>query len=179
MPIPRNWSEELVSEWLNISGYSTEIGIPVGTGGRGGRKEADVVGIKISGTNKRARILQIYHVEVGQLRGHENDVAMLKEKFSNTRTDKLVEQFKKRMAFAGDVQYDKVYIDIWERPTWTKRLMSNPDIDREGIKVWTLSELYSNVFAAIKDWGDELTLPESYWMLKMLKSLREARLLEF
>ena len=178
MPIPRNWSEELVSEWLNLNGYSTEVGIPVGTGGRGGRKEADVVGVKISGTNKKARILQIYHVEVGQLRGHESNVATLKEKFSNTRTDKIVERFKKRMAFAGDVQYDKVYIDIWERPTLIERLINDPDIAREEIKVWTLSELYRNVFEAIKAWG-ELTLPESYWMLKMLVSLREARLIDF
>ena len=69
MPIPRNWSEELVSEWLCLEGYSTEVGVKVGTGGRGGRKEADVVGVKISEDSKKGRILQIYHVEVGQLGG--------------------------------------------------------------------------------------------------------------
>jgi len=52
MPIPRTWSEELVSEWLCLEGYSTEIGLHVGKGIAGGRAEADVVGIKISASQK-------------------------------------------------------------------------------------------------------------------------------
>jgi len=51
MPIPRNWSEELVSEWLQLMGYMTEVGVPVGVGAGGGRKEADVVGVKLSATS--------------------------------------------------------------------------------------------------------------------------------
>ena len=46
MSILLSWSEELVSEWLCLEGYSTEVGVKAGTGGRGGRKEADVVGDK-------------------------------------------------------------------------------------------------------------------------------------
>jgi len=179
MPIPRNWSEELVCEWLCLRGYSTEVGIEVGKGSQGGRKEADVVGVKISETTKKARILQIYHVEVGQLGGYKKNVAMLKDKFSNTRTNELVKRYKQRMAFAGEVQYDKLYIDIWERPTRVEKLMSNPEIARERIKVWTISDLYHDAFAVIKNWeGGEYTLPESYWMLKLLESLLEVRRLD-
>jgi len=94
MPIPRTWSEELICEWLCLNEYSTEVGIPAGTGTGGGRKEVDVVGVKIE-TKENARILKIYHVEVGQLGGYEHDVAMLKEKFSKTRTDEIEERYKR------------------------------------------------------------------------------------
>ena len=175
MSIPQTWSEELVSEWLCLEGYSTEVGIKVGTGGRGGRKEADVVGVKIIEDDKKGRILRIYHVEVGQLGGnYEKNVTMLKEKFSNERRSKIVERYKKRMAFAGEVQYDKLYIDIWERSTQVEKLMNNPEIDRERIKVWRISDLYHNAFAAIKGEG-EYTVSESYWLLKLLESLWDAR----
>ena len=175
MPIPRNWSEELVSEWLCLEDYSTEVGIKVGTGGGGGRKEADVVGVKISEYSKKGRILQIYHVEVGQLGGYVKNVAMLKDKFSNERTGEVVERYKKRMAFAGEVQYDKLYIDIWSRPKRVEKLMSTSEITEEKIEVWAASNLFRNVFKAIE--ACESTLPESYWMLKLLESLREGKLL--
>ena len=42
MPIPRNWSEEVICEWLQLLEYMTEVGVPVGVGTGGGRKEADV-----------------------------------------------------------------------------------------------------------------------------------------
>ena len=174
MPIPRTWSEELIYEWLCLEGYLTEVGIPVGTGGRGGRKEADIVGVKVSVDNNK-RQLQIYHVEVGQLGGkHVKNVARLKDKFSNERRSEIVERYKKRMAFAGEVQYDKLYIDIWERPIKVEKLMSTSEITGEKIEVWTPSKLFRNVFKAIEAWG-ESTLPESYWMLKLLESLLEVR----
>ncbi|MCK4369304.1 MAG: hypothetical protein KAV68_06595 [Dehalococcoidales bacterium] len=175
MSIPRTWSEELVSEWLCLEGYSTEVGIKVGTGGGGGRKEADVVGVRIIEDGKKGRILQIYHVEVGQLGGeYRKNVAMLKEKFSNERTSKVMERYKKRMAFTGDVQYDKLYIDIWERQTQVEKLMNTPEIYRERIKVWKISDLYHVAFAAIKG-EDKYTVSESYWLLKLLESLLEVR----
>ncbi|MEM3403680.1 MAG: hypothetical protein QXJ17_03970 [Nitrososphaeria archaeon] len=60
MPFGRNWSEELVAEWLSLDGYLVEIGLPVGSGTSGGRKEADVIGAKVINNN-----LEIMHVEVG------------------------------------------------------------------------------------------------------------------
>ncbi len=176
MSIPQTWSEELVSEWLCLKGYSTEVGIKVGTGGRGGQKEADVVGVKISEDSKKGRILQIYHVEVGQLGGkYEKNIEMLKDKFSKERTSKIEERYKKRMAFAGEVQYDKLYIDIWERLIKVKKLMSTSEITGEKIEVWTPSKLFRNAFKAIEACWDESTVPKSYWMLKLLESLWEAR----
>ena len=178
MPIPRTWSEELVSEWLCLKGYSTEIGIPAGKGGRGGRAEADVVGIKINEGNTKTKVLEIYHVEIGQLGGYQDSIEMLKRKFSNTRTTEIENRFKKRMAVEDSIQYHKLYIDIWDRPHLVKKLMGNVDISKAGIKVWTPNELFREIFSAIEDWDESTgrsTLPESYWMLKLLESLLEVK----
>jgi hypothetical protein len=175
MPIPRTWSEELVSEWLCLKGYSTEIGIPAGKGNRGGRAEADVVGIRINESKTKTKVLEIYHVEIGQLRGYEDNIDMLKKKFSNTRTTEIKNRYKKRMAVKGNVQYYKLYIDIWDRPELIKKLMDNVEIASARIEIWTPNELFCEIFSAIKDWDkstDESTIPESYWMLKLLESLK-------
>ncbi len=185
VPIPRNWSEELISEWLHLRGYLTEVGIAVGVGSGGGRKEADVVGVKISETNEEGKILEIYHVEVGELGGnHTRNVQSLKEKFSMTRVEEVCERFKKRVAFTGQVQYEKVYIDIWATVTKASKLTNDNEIRQQGIRVWTLKDLFREVFLAIKEWvpsyrqkSTGATLPESYWMLKLLESLREWKLL--
>ena len=103
------------------------------------------------------------------------NVAMLKEKFSNERTGEIVERYKKRMAFAGEVQYDKLYIDIWERQEKVEKLMSTSEITGEKIEVWTASKLFRNVFKAIEACWDKSTVPKSYWMLKLLESLLEVK----
>src|SRR3989304_5582516 len=115
MPIPRAWSEELVCEWLCLKGYSTEVGIPLGKGVSGGRGEADVVGFKASTISKKSAILEIYHVEIGQLAGFDHNVEMLKKKFSPERTGFIEQRFKQRLGFTGGIRYTKLYIDIWER----------------------------------------------------------------
>lgn len=126
MPIPRNWSEELISEWLHLRGYLTEVGIPVGVGSGGGRREADVVGVKINKVNERSKLLVICHVEVGALTGdYKRNIESLREKFSSTRTREIVNRFKTRMAFTGLVQYGKVYVDIWATERKVARLMDD------------------------------------------------------
>ena len=132
------------------------------------------MGVKIIVDSKKRRVLQIYHVEVGQLGGYKSNVVMLKEKFSNTRTDEIEKRYKERMAFAGDVQYDKLYISIWDRPRRVERLMNDSEIAEKKIEVWTSSKFFSEVFKAIRDW-DKTTLPEGYWLLKLLESLWEVR----
>ena len=176
MPIPRTWSEEFVCEWLCLKEYLTEVGIGVGTGSKGGRKEADVVGVRIIENEGSRRVLEIYHVEIGQLGSESENVERLSEKFSKTRTDNIVERFKKRMAFVGDVKYHKLYIDIWERQRATK-LMDNAKIAAQKIKVWPISKLYREALTTIREqYGP--TLPESHWMLKLLYSLDDSNLLK-
>ena len=177
MPIPRNWSEELITEWLCLKGYSTEVGVHVGRGSRGGRKEADVVGVKISLDDTNKRILNIFHVEVGQLGGYDKSLEMISDKFSDIRTDEIIRRYKDRMAFEDQIEYKKLYVDIWERPNLIKKLMSNKELTSARIEVWMPSTLFQNVFTEIKGWG-EYTLPESYWMLKLLESLCEVDLIK-
>ena len=181
MPIPRNWSEELISEWLHLLGYLAEVGVPVGVGSGGGRKEADVVGAKIKDNGKKGRILQIYHVEVGTLSGaHEENVDILRTKFSRERTQEIVKRLKRRMGSIDEVEYQKLYVDIWPTEIKVAKLMNRKEIKQEEIKVWTPKTLFQEVFQAMKDWvpthkskSGEATLLECWWMLKLLEKLRE------
>ena len=185
MPIPRNWSEELISEWLQLLGYLAEVGIPLPGTGRGGRQEADVVGVKIVENDNKDKILQIFHVEVGELGGnYESNVKYARNKFSSSRTQAIINRINKRMGFIEPVEYRKLYIDIWATNKKIGKLMSNQDLRKEEIEVWTLEKLFQEVLQAITNWvpdhgpkSGEATLPESYWMLKMLEALREWRLL--
>ena len=68
MPIPRNWTEELASGWLQLLGYLTEVGVLVGVGSAGGRQEADVVATKINELGGKRELI-IYHVETSSLVG--------------------------------------------------------------------------------------------------------------
>jgi len=60
MPLPRTWSEELISEWLQLKGYFVEAGVLMRSGQKGGRLEADIVGVRANDNR-----LEIFHVEVG------------------------------------------------------------------------------------------------------------------
>lgn len=185
MPIPRNWSEELISEWLQLLGYLTEVGVPVGVGSGGGRKEADVVGVKVSETGEEGRVLQIYHVEVGQLGGaYARNVQTLRNKFSRKRTQEIIDRSKGRMGLIEQIEYEKVYVDIWPTKSKINKLMNHKEIKQEGIEVWTPEKLFQEVFRAIAVWvpthkskSGEATLLECWWMLKLLESLREWKLL--
>lgn len=185
MPIPRNWSEELISEWLQLMEYMTEVGVPVGVGAGGGRKEADVVGVKLSLTSENGKTLQVCHVEVGELGGnHQSNVYSLLEKFSGTRTQAIRDRFTKRIGAADEIQYRKLYVDIWATERKVVGLMDDEEIIREQIEVWTLKKLFQKVFRSIRDYvpdykskSGEATLPDGYWMLKLLESLREWKLL--
>ena len=73
MPIPRNWSEELACEWLWLQGYS-EVGIPLDKGVSGGRDEADVVGFKGKNVSINGGMIEIYHIEIGELAGFASNV---------------------------------------------------------------------------------------------------------
>ncbi len=175
MPIPRNWSEELIVEWLCLKGFSTEVGVDVGKGSRGGRKEADVIGVRVC-TDDTQRVLDIFHVEVGQLGGYAKSLQMISDKFSDDRKDHVIKRYRDRMAFEGEVAYRKLYIDIWERPGRVTKLAKSPELTSVGVEVWTASELFRNVLVEIDSWG-EYTVPESCWMLKLLECMREARLI--
>ena len=186
MPIPRNWSEELISEWLQLLGYLTEVGIPLPGTGKGGRQEADVVGARMVESESEDKVLQVFHVEVGELAGnYDTNVHYVRNKFSSSRTEAIVNRMSRRMGSMKLVEYRKLYVDIWATRKKIDNLMSNPEVLKEAIEIWTLEKLFQGVFRAITDWipdhgpkPGEATLPESYWMLKLIEALREWRLLD-
>lgn len=183
MPIPRNWAEELTSEWLQLLGYLTETGVPVGVGNRGGRKEADIVGVMVSVTSQGKKLLHVKHFETGQLTGnHNGNVDTLRKKFSVNRTQEIENRFKKRLGSYDLLQYEKVYVDIWGNITKAEKL--NKLIGKEGITVWTIKKLFDEIIQTITNWHpehksktSEATIPEGFWMLKLLESMREYKLL--
>ena len=169
----------------SVVGIPNRSWVPVGVGSGGGRKEADVVGVKIIETDEQGRKLQIYHVEVGELmHACESNVQSLKSKFSPERTQEIVTRCKQRVGLAEQVEYEKVYVDIWSTESKVARLMNHADIEQEGIKVWTPKRLFQEVLRAIAGWipthkskSKEATLLECWWMLKLLECLREWELL--
>ncbi len=184
MPIPRNWTEELTSEWLQLIGYLTEVGVPVGVGTGGGRKEADVVGVEVSVKSQGKRLMHIKHFETGQLTGnHNKNVDRLMDKFSASCTQEIENRFKKRLGPYDLLQYEKVYVDIWGNDTKAQKLMDNLLIKKEGIIVWTPKTLFNEVTSSIINWlpehkskTGEGTIPEGFWMLKLLASMSEYKL---
>jgi hypothetical protein len=63
LPFPRTWSEELIVEWLQTKGYLVEVDVHAGSTKKGGRFQADVVGV---GKNEHGEI-EIFHIEIGSI----------------------------------------------------------------------------------------------------------------
>ena len=52
MGMASNWLEELVAEWLSISGFLVEVLVPIQISGAGGRAAPDVLGARIDQQGK-------------------------------------------------------------------------------------------------------------------------------
>ena len=57
--------------------------------------------------------------------------------------------------------------------------------ESEKIQVWTTTMLFGEIFKTISAWLPEhksklkeATIPEAFWMLKLLEALKEAKLLK-
>ena len=59
MPFPRNWTEEMVAEYLQLEGCLVVMGHIIQIEG-GGRREMDVLGFKVEGEK-----LTVVHIETG------------------------------------------------------------------------------------------------------------------
>ena len=82
----RTFSEEIISEWLQLNGWHIQTGLPLGSEEKGGRGEADILGLKI--VNGEPHIL---HVEVGQLGGSTCDnLERIRQKFSSDKQEYIL-----------------------------------------------------------------------------------------
>jgi len=180
VPFAKTWTEELVAEWLQLNGYLVEVGLPAHVTAVGGRYVADVVGAKISGN-----VLEIVHVEVGQLSAGKGGITSLKNKFSQDVSDKIKRHFKNKLGFvAGSVNYQKMYVaSFWTAPTLDAAAQL-------GIRVRPLPEfIQQEVAQTIQNWkrhpphipksrGTIITLPESHWLLQLIDYLNTHKLLK-
>ena len=179
MPFAKTWSEELVAEWLQLNGYLVEVGLPAGVAYAGGRYVADVVGAKVSDD-----VLEIIHVEVGQLAGGQKSINSLQRKFSSNVCDAIKDYFKQKLGFVADtINYQKMYVASF----WTKPILNGAA--QLGINVRPLPNfICQEVIQTIQNWkkhpphhprtkGGIIKLPESHWLLQLIDYLQTKGLL--
>ena len=168
MPFPRTWSEELIAEWLQLKGYFVESGVPIGSGQKGGRNEADIIGLK--GEDDR---LDIFHIEVGSLAGNPvKNAEAIKEKFSEKREKAVKEYCNKKTGFsnAQKPNYKKLYVAVWA----SGKTMSY--LKQQNLPVRELSEFIDNeIKPTIQQWKKKpvYTLPDGMWLLHLMDYLSE------
>jgi len=180
MPFPKTWVEELIIEWLHLEGFLVEANFPVGVAKLGGRLEVDVVGAKISNG-----VLEIIHVETGQLSAGQKGIDFVKKKFSKKVCNSVSNYFKQGFSFtSGNIDYRKMYVPTY----WTKPTIKG--FENSGIEIETLPDFISNnVLRTINRWkqnplhqpqirGKSVTLPESYWILQLVDYLNAKRMLK-
>ena len=177
MPFPRTWSEELIAEWLQLKGYFVEVGVPIRSGQKGGRIEADIVGVRVKGER-----LEIFHIEVGSLTGNPiKNAEMIKEKFSEQRVNAINEYCRNKLELSPDQQaiYNKLYVAVW----WSDKTLSY--LEQQQLPVRSLWEFVNNeIKPTIQQWkkqpphrpqtrGKSITLPEGMWLLYLVDYLLE------
>lgn len=90
----RNWSEELVAEWLSWKGFAVSIGVPAGSGRGGGRREADVIGFKFEGDK-----FVIEHWEISAIyMSGEGVINIMTKKFSSNRVEAIKNMLLRSLA---------------------------------------------------------------------------------
>ncbi len=180
MPFPKTWVEELLIEWLHLEGFLVEANLPVSVSEAGGRYEADVIGARIVNDT-----LDIRHLESGSLLGGQTGATLLmKKKFLPAICKSVTDYFARRLSFSSNqISYEKYYI-----PTYSSKPVLKALRDTDVI-VEPLPEFISKrILPTIKNWkhnpphlpkarGKYITLPDSYWMLKLVDYLDSNNLL--
>jgi hypothetical protein len=168
MPIPANWLEELVIEWLDLEGFviSTSIGVPAG---RGGKFAPDVVGAKFDASSRH---LVIRHCEAAMhlIQGPEKDAARYLAKFSQDIQTAVQDRFVEIFGAYEQVEYEKWVITFRPSPrTYAALTEAIP-----GIRICILSNfVFMEVLPAIKRWRDASNkkttqLPADKWLLHLI-----------
>jgi hypothetical protein len=185
MPFPGTWTEELITEWLALKEYAVESSIPTSTTGAGGRKEADVIGYKITNNNE----LEIIHIEVTAIAPKE--IEKIEQKFSETIKQNLVEHIRKKINIANlqNIIYKKIYVDTYSKKDKIENLNQDPTLKEKEIQVKRLIDFIINdIIPTIKEWKkspphkpkskEKITLPDSYWLLKLIDYLMDEGLIK-
>mgnify|MGYP001175649779 CR=1 FL=1 len=180
MPFPKTWVEELLIEWLHLEGFLVEADLPVCVSQAGGRYEADIIGARIVND-----ILDIWHLESGSLIGGQKDAALLmKKKFSSKICESVTNYFARRLSFSSNqISYKKYYI-----PTYSSKPVLQALKDTDVTVEPLLGFISKIILPTVRNWkqnpphlpkarGKYVTLPDSYWMLKLVDYLDSNNLL--
>jgi len=176
MPFPRTWSEELIAEWLQLKGYFVEVGVPISSGKRGGRNEADIIGVRL-----RASKLEIFHIEVGSLPANPIDNAeIVREKFSQQRQNDIKDYCRTKLQVTSNqINYKKLYVSVYA----SNKTISY--LEQHQLPIKRLSDLIkTEIVPTIREWksnpphrpqtkGKSITLPEGMWLLYLLDYILE------
>lgn len=168
----RTWSEELVSEWLFVKGYFIAVDVPIASRPRGGRSDADVIGIKPINN-----AIELLHCEIMHGAQSYNELlSNIKKKFSA----EVINQIKTKYLGSCtncDIIYKKcVIIDESISLNAVRRLRE--DLRENDIEVKHIQDFFQEVISLVRDYATRhRTLPDSCWLLNMLRSLMETKLL--
>ena len=133
-------------------------------------------------------ILEIKHVECGQLIYGQQSITSVQRKFSVINQNNITTHFQNITGFRGPtVNFEKIYVaNSWSKPTLN-------GVSNLGITVYTLPVfICSKVLPTIESWKrlwinrnslktkktKDITLPESCWLLKLLEELLRSELLD-
>ena len=204
MPIPKNWAEELILEWLTLKGYMAQSNVRLKSGRRGGVKEADIIGLRLvkepreaKGKKMMAEVLEILHVEVGNLTGGFNEnFNRVKNKFSRDRIE-AVKSFSLDVVELENipgkfwlgcsrlgvsyVKYMPLYIATYVAEKQANKLKR--ELNKHGIKFLTLKEALREIMNDIDEWKErqvrkgfrktkDITLMESLWLLNLIDYMK-------
>lgn len=96
-------------------------------------------------------ILEVRHVETGQLSLGDNDVERVKRKFSEPIQKSLERQFRRVLAYEGEaVNYEKIYVPTYSTKPVVEKLRE------AGILVWPFPDFLKNkVIPTINQWKSD------------------------
>ncbi len=174
MPIPSNYLEELVAEWLALDGFFVEANLPGPPGRGGGRLSPDVVGVRIGGKEACIR-----HCEVTAYISSPADARRYGGKFSESVVRHVRREFATRLGLEpiATVPYQKWVIYGNKRSKTLEARLHEllPDVTAMSVKEF----IAERVVPDIRKWkkrhlserGNEPTLPQDKWLLQFLDYL--------
>ena len=183
MPIPSNWLEELVAEWLSLEGFAVDVLLPIHiAGGRGGRREPDVLGARINGDSGHL-IIRHWEAATWPASSAEEIARTYQGKFRPEIIQLVEQHFRRSFGTAQSVVVEYQQILIFggiANKTRAAIPLSLPDAD-----VYTVDEFIRDaVLPAISIWkhtqptaNNPATLPADKWLLKLLEYLEDHTML--
>ena len=170
MPIPANWLEELVIEWLDLDGFliSTSVFVPAKGGGR---IAPDVVGARRDENGK----LSVRHCEAAMflIDAPENVARRYAEKFSQKVQEEVRQCFDGVFHVRGPdhVEYEKWVITFQASKNVQEALRNAVP----GVKIYLLKNfIRDEVLRTIRAWKQRpthrqtTTMPKDKWIFDLI-----------